>query len=65
MQSDAKLLKNPALANTLWSACVPPGQGCGALEPSTHRYPSVQLRHSVLPASGVNVPAAHSSQVGW
>ena len=32
-------------------------------EPSTHREPAVQLRHSTFPLSGVNLPAGHNSQV--
>ena len=50
---------------TVWLACVPPGHGCGALEPSTHRKPAVQLLHAVLPESGVNLPAGHKVHVCW
>ena len=29
--------RKPLMASTVWLACVPPGHGCGADEPSTHR----------------------------
>ena len=37
MQSSSRLLKKPVRLRTVWLACVPPGHGCGALEPSTQR----------------------------
>ena len=30
-------LRKPLTLRTVWLACVPPGHGCGADEPSTHR----------------------------
>ena len=43
----SRVLRKPSRASTAWSAWRPPGHGCGALAPSTHRYPVVQGRHCV------------------
>ena len=37
MQSLVRLDRNPTMARIVWSACVPPGHGCGADEPAVHR----------------------------
>jgi hypothetical protein len=49
--------------STVWLAWVPPGQGCGALEPSTHRKPGVHGWQAVLPGVDVNVPAGQRLQM--
>ena len=63
MQSVVRLERKPTFARTVWLACVPPGHGCGAELPSTHRYPGVHSRQAVLPEVGENLPASHRSQV--
>ena len=50
---------------TVWLAWVPAGQGCGADEPRTQRYPLVHASQAVLPDEPVNVPGSQSEQVGW
>ena len=47
--------------STVWLAWVPPGQGCGALAPSTHRKPGVHGWQAVLPDVDVNFPLVHRS----
>jgi len=47
---------------TVWLAWVPPGQGCGADEPSTHKYPGVHGWQAVLPDVDVYVPAGQRLQ---
>ena len=59
-QSLVRLERKPTLASTLWSACVPPGHGWGADEPSTQSEPDVQLRHVVAPLSVCDLPAGQS-----
>ena len=51
------------ILSTVWLARVPPGQGCGALEPSTHRKPSVHGWQAVLPGVDVNLPLGHRLQI--
>ena len=59
-QSLVRSERKPTAASTLWSACVPPGQGCGALEPWTQRYPAVQSSQAVCPLLPWYLPALHS-----
>ena len=49
--------------STVWLAWVPPGQGCGALEPSTHRKPGVHGWQAVLPDVDVNLRLGHRLQI--
>ena len=37
MTHSSRLLRKPLMLRTVWLAWVPPGHGCGAEEPSTHR----------------------------
>ena len=62
IQPVVRLLRKPIDAKSSWSACVPPGQGCGALEPSRHREPAVQFVHAVCPELEANLPAEHRWQ---
>ena len=50
--------------STVWLAWVPPGQGWGADEPSTHRKPGVHGWQAVLPDVDVNLPVGQRSQIG-
>jgi hypothetical protein len=53
------------MLRTVWLAWVPPGHGCGALEPRTHKYPGVHSSHSVLLDTDVYLPGAHRSHVDF
>lgn len=52
------------MLRTVWLACVPPGHGCGALDPSKHNLPTSQSLQTVLFGLAVNFPVGQGLHVG-